>query len=290
MREVTAAALQMRCSDSVEENIAKADRMVRAAHAAGAQIVLPQELFERPYFCKRHDAAYLAWATPLEDNPAVTHFRGVAAELGIVIPVSFFERRNNAHYNSIAIIDADGQVLGIYRKTHIPDGPGYSEKFYFNPGDTGFQVWDTRHGRLGIAICWDQWFPETARSMALMGAELLFFPSAIGNEPQDPSIDSCAHWQNTQCGHAAANIMPLIACNRTGTETDGDVEGRYYGSSFIANEEGTKVSELGRDEEGHVIATFDLDAIGRKRREWGVYRDRRPEMYDVLLTKDGETL
>jgi len=288
MRQVTVAATQISCGWDVDENIHKAEQKVREAHAAGAQIILIQELFERCYFCQKQRYDYLSFATPLEENPAVAHFSALAAELQVVLPVSFYERANNAYYNSIAIIDADGDLLGVYRKAHIPDGPGYSEKFYFTPGDTGFRVWDTAYGRIGVGICWDQWFPECARAMALMGAELLFYPTAIGSEPQDSGLDSRDHWHNAQCGHAAANLVPLIASNRTGVETEGDSSITFYGSSFIADETGKRVAELGRDEEGILVHTFDLDALANKRHSWGVFRDRRTELYDVLLTKDGK--
>ncbi|TVQ70236.1 MAG: N-carbamoylputrescine amidase [Oceanospirillales bacterium] len=289
MRNVTVAATQMACGWDVEENISNAEALVREAHAKGAQIILLQELFERCYFCQKQIYDYLKFATPLEENPAIAHFSALAAELQVVLPISFYERCNNAFYNSIAIIDADGSILGIYRKSHIPDGPGYSEKFYFTPGDTGFEVWDTAYGRIGVGICWDQWYPECARAMALMGAELLFYPTAIGSEPQDSSLDSRDHWQTVQCGHAGANLVPLIASNRTGRETEGDSAITFYGSSFIADETGQRVVELDRDATGVILHTFDLDAIAHKRRSWGVYRDRRTDLFPVLLSKDGET-
>ncbi|MEX2366436.1 MAG: N-carbamoylputrescine amidase, partial [Pseudohongiellaceae bacterium] len=241
MRPVTVAATQMSCGWDVDANIAKAEALVREAAAKGAQIILIQELFERCYFCQKQIEGYMAFATPVDENPAVKHFQTVAAELKVVLPISFYERANNAFYNTVAIIDADGSNLGIYRKTHIPDGPGYSEKFYFTPGDTGFKVWDTAYARIGVGICWDQWFPETARAMALMGAELLFYPTAIGSEPQDNTIDSRDHWQLTQQGHAAANLTPYIASNRTGVEAEDEQTISFYGSSFIANELGQKV-------------------------------------------------
>lgn len=287
MRQVTVAATQMSCGWDVDENIAKAERLVRQAAEQGARIILIQELFERCYFCQKQKEEYLRFATPVDENPAIRHFRKVAAELKVVLPISFYERANNAYYNSVAVIDADGANLGIYRKTHIPDGPGYSEKFYFTPGDTGFKVWDTAYARIGVGICWDQWFPETARSMALMGAELLFYPTAIGTEPQDSTIDSRDHWQLTQQGHAAANLTPYIASNRVGKEFEGDQDITFYGSSFIANELGQKVAELGRDEEGVLVHTFDLDEVAATRHAWGIFRDRRPDLYGPILTKDG---
>jgi N-carbamoylputrescine amidase len=281
------AAVQMSCSWSTAENIAKAERWVRAAHAAGAQIVLLQELFETPYFCQKELPAFFKLAAELEEDEAVRHFQAVARELGVVLPVSFFERRNQARYNSVAVIDADGTVLGVYRKTHIPDGPGYEEKYYFNPGDTGFKVWPTRYARIGVGICWDQWFPEAARSMALLGAELLFYPTAIGSEPGDAAIDSQPHWQRTMQGHAAANIMPLVAANRVGTERIEDSELTFYGSSFIAGPTGEIVAAADRTAETFVSASFDLDAIAAYRHYWGVFRDRRPHHYGILLTSDG---
>ncbi|WP_020410889.1 N-carbamoylputrescine amidase [Hahella ganghwensis] len=287
MRNVTVAATQMSCGWDVETNIANGEKLVREAASKGAQIILLQELFERCYFCQKQKEEYLKFATPAEENPAILHFQKIAAELKVVLPISFYERANNAYYNSVAIIDADGSNLGIYRKTHIPDGPGYSEKFYFTPGDTGFKVWDTAYARIGVGICWDQWFPETARSMALMGAELLFYPTAIGSEPQDADIDSRDHWQLTQQGHAAANLTPLIASNRTGRETEGDQFIEFYGSSFIANEFGQKVKEFDRKDAGVLVHTFDLDQTASNRHAWGVFRDRRPDLYQPLMTKDG---
>lgn len=287
-RSVVVAATQMACSDSVEENIANGEKLVRQAAAQGAQVILLQELFETPYFCKRHDASYLALATSVEENLAIAHFRGVAAELGVVLPISFYERAGQARFNSLVVIDADGQVLpDVYRKSHIPDGPGYSEKFYFSPGDTGFRVWDTAFGRIGVAICWDQWFPETARSMALAGAELLFFPTAIGSEPQDSTLDSRLHWQNTQRGHAAANLTPVIASNRIGRERDGDVELRFYGSSFIAGPDGELCAAADQESETVLVQSFDLDKLAAQRAAWGLFRDRRPDLYTAVATLDG---
>lgn len=273
----------MACSWDREATLAKAEKLVREAAAKGADIVLLQELFETPYFCQRHDFEYMELATTLEDNPAVKRFQQVAKELDIVIPVSFFEKAGNTAFNSIAIIDADGTVLGKYRKTHIPDGMPYAEKFFFTPGDTGFKVWKTKYATIGVGICWDQWFPEAARCMALLGAEILFYPTAIGSEPV-LQTDSKPHWQRCMQGHAAANIMPVIASNRIGHEVQKDSEMTFYGSSFIADETGGLVAEADRETEGVITAEFDLDAIAQKRREWGVFRDRRPEMYGTLLT------
>lgn len=283
MRKVVVAATQMSCTWDREATLAKAEKLVREAAAKGANIILLQELFETPYFCQRHDFEYMDLATTPEENPAVKRFQKVAKELDVVIPVSFFERAGNAAFNSIAIIDADGTVLGKYRKTHIPDGMPYAEKFFFTPGDTGFKVWKTKYGTIGVGICWDQWFPEATRCMALLGAEILLYPTAIGSEPV-LQTDSKPHWQRCMQGHAAANIMPVVASNRIGHEVQKNSEMTFYGSSFIADETGGLVAEADRETEGVITAEFDLDAIAQKRREWGVFRDRRPEMYGTLLT------
>ena len=283
MREVKVAATQMACTWNREETLKKADRMVREAAKQGADIILLQELFETPYLCQRHDFEYMDLCTTLEENPAVNHFKKVAKELDVVIPVSFFERAGNTAFNTVAVIDADGTVLGKYRKTHIPDGMPYAEKFFFTPGDTGFKVWKTKYASIGVGICWDQWFPEAARCMALMGAELLFYPTAIGSEPVLQK-DSKPHWQRCMQGHAAANLMPVIASNRIGKEVQKDSEMTFYGSSFICDETGEIVAEADRKTEGVLTAVFDLDKIAQTRREWGVFRDRRPQMYQTLLT------
>jgi N-carbamoylputrescine amidase len=290
LRKVKVAATQMSCSWNIEDNIAKADRLVREAAQQGAQIILLQELFETPYFCQKEKADYYPYATELEHNKAVNHFKAVAKELQVVLPISFYEKKNNARYNSLAVIDATGEVLGRYRKSHIPDGPGYEEKFYFNPGDTGFKVWNTRFGKIGIGICWDQWYPEAARCMALMGAEILFYPTAIGSEPQDSSIDSKDHWQTCMLGHAASNLVPVVASNRIGQETDEDSSINFYGSSFIAGPTGSKVAEAGRTEEAVLVAEFDLDQLESQRIEWGIFRDRRPDLYKIITSYDGEQL
>ncbi|RAU93999.1 N-carbamoylputrescine amidase [Paenibacillus sp. YN15] len=289
MRKVTVAATQMSCTSDMEENIRRADKLVRQAAAEGAQIILLQELFETPYFCQKEKSDYYVYARELEENKAVAHFREVARELQVVLPISFYEKKNYARYNSLAVIDADGSVLGLYRKSHIPDGPGYEEKFYFNPGDTGFKVWKTRYAKIGVGVCWDQWYPEAARCMALMGAELLFYPTAIGSEPQDGTIDSRDHWQMCMLGHAACNLMPVIASNRIGLESDGDSSITFYGSSFIAGPTGQKVAEAGREEEAVLTAEFDLDQLEIQRIEWGIFRDRRPDLYRVITTYDGST-
>jgi N-carbamoylputrescine amidase len=290
MRNVTVAATQMACSASGPENIARAEKLVREAAIKGAQIILIQELFEGPYFCQDEIYDLLSLAVPLDENPAVKHFSTVAKELNVVLPISVYEKAGQSNFNTVVIIDADGSIMGYYRKSHIPDGPGYSEKFYFSPGDTGFKVWNTKHAKIGVGICWDQWFPECARSMALMGAELLFYPTAIGSEPLDPSIDSMGHWQRTMQGHAGANLTPVIASNRIGTE-DGKrgTSMTFYGSSFIADHYGAKVQEADRSTETVLIHTFDLDHIAPLRNGWGVFRDRRPELYTPLLTLDGTT-
>jgi N-carbamoylputrescine amidase len=287
MREVTVAATQMACSWDREANIAGAEALVREAAGQGAQIILIQELFETPYFCCDQKQDYFALAAPAEGNPLLDRMAALAAELKVVLPVSFFERANNAHYNSLAMIDADGRVLGVYRKSHIPDGPGYQEKFYFNPGDSGFKVWKTRYGTIGSGICWDQWFPECARAMALKGAEILFYPTAIGNEPQDPSINSKDHWQRTMQGHAAANMMPLVASNRIGKEDGTAAQLTFFGASFIADHLGAKVAEADGESRAVLTATFDLDAVAAARASWGLFRDRRPELYGALMTADG---
>ena len=289
MREIGLGCVQFACSDDVKENVATAERLVRSAAAQGANIILIQELFEGLYFCQEQDARHYERALPLADHPTVAHFSALAAELGVVIPVSFFERANQAFYNSLAIIDADGSLLGLYRKSHIPDGPGYNEKYYFRPGDSGFKVWRTRFGTIGCGICWDQWFPEAARAMALMGAEILLYPTAIGTEPQDPGLDSMEHWRTVMRGHAGANLMPLAAANRIGRESVGGRSQGYYGSSFIAGPTGALEAQAGREEEAVLVARFDLDAIALQRAAWGNFRDRRPELYGVLTSADGQT-
>lgn len=283
MRNIKISATQMPCTWNRQATLDKADHLVREAAKKGANIILLQELFETPYFCQLQKFQYMELATPLEENPAVEHFKKLAKELDVVLPISFFERVGNTQFNSIAIIDADGKILGVYRKTHIPDGLPYAEKFYFTPGDTGFKVWNTKYGRIGVGICWDQWFPETARSLALQGAEILFFPTAIGSEPTLEK-DSRIHWRNTMAGHAAANMMPVVASNRIGRETDEDSEMTFYGSSFIADNHGEIVEQADDCTETVLVHEFDLDELARERREWGIFRDRRPEMYKTILT------
>jgi N-carbamoylputrescine amidase len=288
MRNVTFAATQFACSWDAPANIAKAKELVRKAAGQGANVILLQELFETPYFCQDQLADHFALAKPFAENPVIAEMAMLAKELGVVLPISFFEKAGHAHFNSLAMIDADGTVLGLYRKSHIPDGPGYQEKFYFTPGDTGFKVWKTRFGVIGCGICWDQWFPETARAMALMGAEALLYPTAIGTEPPPaPPIDSRDHWRRVMQGHAGANYVPLVASNRIGKEKGQNGDMTFYGSSFIAGPTGEIVSELSRTEEGITTATFDLDEIARMRASWGLFRDRRPELYDALKSHHG---
>jgi N-carbamoylputrescine amidase len=291
-RQVTVAATQFACGWELASNLDRAERLVREAHGRGAQVILLQELFATPYFCIEQDASYLRLAESADDSPLLRRFGALAAQLEVVLPISFFERAGNVYFNSLAMFDADGRRLGIYRKSHIPNGPGYQEKFYFTPGDTGFRVFDTRYGRIGAAICWDQWFPESARVMALMGAELLLYPTAIGSEPPPaPPVDSRLHWQRTQQGHAAANLMPLIASNRIGTEySKQDPQGLYihfYGSSFIADASGAMVAEAAEDAEAVITAKFDLERMRQARDSWFVFRDRRPDLYGPLGSFSG---
>ncbi len=291
-RKVTVAAMQFACGWDIEKNIATAERLVREAARRGAQIILIQELFETPYFCIEQDSRHLRVATTVADNRAIRHFALIARELGVVLPISFFEKANNSYFNSIAILDADGANLGVYRKAHIPNGPGYQEKNYFSPGDTGFMVFGTKFARIGVAICWDQWFPECARAMALQGAEMLFYPTAIGSEPPPAlPVNSRDHWQRTQQGHAAANLMPVVVSNRIGTERalqDPDnLYIKFYGSSFIADPTGAKVAEADEESEKVITATFDLERTAELRNNWFVFRDRRPELYGALTTYDG---
>ena len=289
MRNVTVAATQMACTWDREETLERAAGLVEEAAQKGANIVLLQELFETPYFCQQERTEYLKLATTVEENPAIAYFQKMAKQKELVIPVSFYEKAGNTAFNSVAVIDADGSILGVYRKTHIPHSLLYEEKFYFTPGDTGFRAWKTQFGTIGVGICWDQWFPESARCMALMGAEILFYPTAIGSEPI-LDCDSMPHWRRCMQGHAAANIMPLIAANRIGTETVQPSEDNqqqsssltFYGSSFIADETGALVEQADRENEGVLTHSFDLDAIREMRHSWGVFRDRRPEMYGAM--------
>lgn len=293
MRKVVVAATQMACSNKPEENIAKAEDMIRIAAKNGANIILIQELFENQYFAQTVDYANFALAHTREEHPMLKRMSILAKELNVVLPISFFEKSNNSFFNTIMVIDADGANLGIYRKTHIPDDPGYYEKFYFSPGDTGFKVWDTRFAKIGIGICWDQWFPETARCLTLMGAELLLYPTAIGTfavpkDKIDMEADDYQHWQNTMLGHAAANMIPVIASNRVGIEQIGTTAIRFYGASFISDNIGFKIKEANTSEETILTSEFDLDALAQYRREMCIFRDRRPECYNTLLTLDGK--
>ena len=289
MSVVTLAAAQFSCSWDRQANIAKAKDMVRRAVSQGANIVVLPELFETPYFCQDQLPEHFALAQEFEGNSLIGEFAELARELAVVLPLSFFERARNAYFNALAVIDADGSIIGRYRKSHIPDGPGYQEKYYFHPGDTGFRSFPTRYANLGAAICWDQWFPEAARIMALKGADVLVYPTAIGSEPPPaPPVDSLDHWRRVMQGHAAANYLPLVAANRVGVERGQAGEIRFYGSSFITGPTGEIVADLGRDEEGVIGARFDFDEIAKARASWGLFRDRRPELYGPLLSSDGE--
>jgi len=287
VREVTVAATQMACSNETDKNVSNAEKLVRQAASEGAQIILIQELFESQYFCMDQKEELFELSKPFENHPTIKKFSELAKELKVVLPVSFFEKANRAHYNSVAIVDADGSVLGKYRKSHIPDGPGYQEKFYFNPGDTGFKVWDTKYANIGVGICWDQWFPEAARSMVLSGAELLLYPTAIGGEPEDDGFDSSDMWQRAMIGHSASNQIPVIASNRIGTEKGIDIENYFYGRSFVTNHVGDKIAEGSRDKEEVLIGKINLSEAETLRNVWGVFRDRRPELYKGLLNLDG---
>lgn len=291
MRKVITAAVQMQCAPDVETNLDTAERLILQAADRGAQIILLPELFERPYFCQERRYGYYRYAMPAAENAAVCRMSALAKKLHVVLPVSFYERDGNCLYNSVAIIDADGTLLGVYRKTHIPDDHYYQEKFYFTPGNTGFRVWDTKYARIGVGICWDQWFPETARCLALKGAELLFFPTAIGSEPV-LDVDSAGHWQRCMQGHAAANLIPVLAANRYGAERvepspengGQHSELTFYGSSFITDESGALLTSAGRDGEAILCAEFDMDTLQMKRLEWGLFRDRRPNCYTDIVS------
>ncbi|MBX9912908.1 MAG: N-carbamoylputrescine amidase [Pseudomonadaceae bacterium] len=293
MSLLTVATTQMPCTWDLKANLEQAEQLVRDAAAEGAQVILLQELFATPYFCIEQDHKHLALAEQYQQSAVLKRFAALAKELGVVLPLSWYEKAGNAYFNSLSMADADGQLLGVYRKTHIPNAIGYQEKEYFSPGDTGFRVWDTAFGRLGVGICWDQWFPETARCLALMGAEVLLFPTAIGSEPGAQALDSRDHWQMTMRGHAAANILPVVAANRVGREvatTDAGLAMEFYGSSFISDQHGKLLAEADRDSTAVLLHTLDLAAIRAERLSWGIYRDRRPEMYGPLLTLDGQTI
>jgi N-carbamoylputrescine amidase len=283
---VNVAVVQMAMSSDRRDNLATAERLVREAASRGGQIIVLPELFETPYFCKEHDYAWLDLACPVEQNPAVKRLSIVARELGVVLPVSVFEHAGNLCFNTVVMIDADGEKLGIYRKSHIPESPGYHEKFYFAPGDTGFKVWSTRHGRVGVGICWDQWFPEAARSMALAGAELLVYPTAIGSEPQDPKLDSRDQWWRVMQGHAAANVLPVAAANRFGVEVSDANALTFYGSSFVTDHTGAFLQAAERAGESVLVQSLNFAEIATCRRNWGVFRDRRPDLYSALSALD----
>jgi N-carbamoylputrescine amidase len=281
MSEIKVAALQLAFTDCIDSNIAAVSELVREAAGKGARLILPPELFEGHYFCRTQDEAHFARALPADRHPAVTAMQALAAELGVYIPTSFFEADGHHHYNSLAMIDDKGALMGVYRKSHIPDGPGYSEKFYFRPGNTGFKTFDTPYGRVGPAVCWDQWYPETARTLMLMGAEILLYPTAIGTEPHDPDLDTSRLWRRAMIGHAVSNVVPVVAANRIGTEGDQ----RFYGHSFICDERGDMLAEFRADETGVLTATLDLAQARKHRAAFGFFRDRRPELYG-RLTED----
>ena len=290
MSTITVAATQMACTRDLAANIERAESLVRRAASRGANIVLLQELFETPYFCKDQLAEHFDLAHPVQDHPLLGRMGRLAAELGVVLPVSFFERAGTTFFNSLMMFDADGAPLGLYRKSHIPNSPGYQEKYYFSPGDTGFKVWRTRFGAVGAAICWDQWFPEAARAMALGGADVLLYPTAIGSEPVEPELDSRDHWRRVMQGHAAANMIPVVASNRIGHEQGQSCALTFYGSSFIAGPTGELVAEAGREEETVLLASFDPQENRKARTAWCMFRDRRPDLYGTLLTLDGADL
>ncbi len=280
MQNITVAALQAAFGTDIEKNVALMTEMVREAASKKAQVILLPELFENIYFCTFEKDEYFALARPFEGHPTIAHFAKLAKELGVAIPTSFFERDGQCYYNSLAMIDADGTVMGVYRKSHIPDGPGYEEKFYFRPGDTGFKAWHTKFGTIGVGICWDQWFPECARGMMLEGADLLMYPTAIGTEPEEPNLDTKDLWQRAMIGHAVSNVAPVVAANRIGHEPRQE----FYGHSFIADHRGNKVAELGRSEAGIIMATFDLETVRRNRAAFGFFRDRRTDLYAKLTS------
>jgi len=282
VRKVTFAATQFEATADFDENISRAEKLVEQAAQNGANAILLQELFAGFYWCKDQDPKYFSWADTFSHAKILSHFSALAKKLEVVLPISYFEKAQNAFFNSLAMIDADGQVLDNYRKSHIPDGPGYQEKFYFTPGDTGFKVWTTKFGQFGAAICWDQWFPEAARILALNGAEVIFYPTAIGSEPQDPNWDSKDHWQRVMQGHSGANMLPVVAANRIGKEQGDSCEIKFYGSSFITDEFGSKIAEMDTESSGVICQSFDLDVIAQKRASWGLFRDRRPELYSRL--------
>ena len=281
MTKATFAAIQSSFEKDMAPNIARMEGMIREAAGKGANVILPPELFQGHYFCKEERDDFFAGAYPWQEHPAVTALAPLAGELGVVLPLSIFEKDGPHYYNSLVVVDADGSPLGLYRKSHIPDGPGYEEKFYFRPGNTGFKVWPTKFGKLGVGICWDQWFPETARAMMLMGADILLYPTAIGSEPEEPTLDTAKPWRRAMLGHAVSNVAPVVAANRIGNE-DGQI---FYGTSFIADHRGETATELGRDDEGVITATFDFDEIQKARAAFGFFRDRRPDLYGTLTDR-----
>jgi N-carbamoylputrescine amidase len=288
VRKLTIAVIQAAFREDLDANLATIERLAREAAGQGAQVILPPELFQGPYFCVRQEERWFAAAHPWREHPCVTRLAPLAAELGVVLPISIFEREGPHYFNSLVMVDADGSLMGVYRKSHIPDGPGYQEKYYFRPGDTGFRVWPTRFGRLGVGICWDQWYPEAARAMALAGAEVLLYPTAIGSEPHDASLDTALPWRRAMQGHAVSNIIPVAGANRTGVEPWLDYPGggqRFYGSSFVCDHRGELVADLSRDDEGVGLATFDLDFLDTHRAAWGFFRDRRPDLYGALTAR-----
>ncbi|MGX5201093.1 N-carbamoylputrescine amidase [Aliikangiella sp. IMCC44632] len=282
MSNVTFAATQFAVTEDFDSNIVLAESLIREAAESGANAILLQELFAGFYWCKDQKPEYFSWASEFSNSKLIQHFSTLAKQLNVVLPISYFEKSGNTFFNSLVMIDADGTVLDNYRKSHIPDGPGYQEKYYFSPGDTGFKVWQTQFGNFGAAICWDQWFPEAARIMALKGAEVIFYPTAIGSEPQDPSWDSCAHWQTVMQGHSGANMLPVVASNRVGREVGESCEITFYGSSFITNQFGQKVKEMDKVSQGIICETFDLAELAKMRASWGLFRDRRPELYQRI--------
>tara|TARA_B110000014_G_scaffold253005_1_gene231926 strand:- start:761 stop:1645 length:885 start_codon:yes stop_codon:yes gene_type:complete len=286
-RKVTVAATQMACTPDIDANLANAESLVRKAAESGANMILIQELFALPYFCKDQLEKYFDLAEPISDSKVIQYMSKLAKELGVVLPVSFFERDNNVYYNSLVVVDSDGNVVSHYRKSHIPDGPGYQEKYYFSPGDTGFVVSKTSFGSIGVGICWDQWFPETARALVLQGAEILFYPTAIGSEPVT-GLKSRDHWQRAMQGHAAANMVPLVASNRIGMEQGEACALEFYGSSFIADQTGAIVEEASEVDEEILLYEFDLGAISGERTSWGLFRDRRPDLYGPIISMSGK--
>ncbi|ACG76739.1 hydrolase, carbon-nitrogen family [Phenylobacterium zucineum HLK1] len=285
-RKLSVAAIQTSYGQDMAANIAKTEGFIRQAAADGAQVILPSELFQGPYFCVAQEERWFATAYPWREHPCVTALAPLAKELGVVLPISIFEREGPHYFNSLVMVDADGSLMGVYRKSHIPDGPGYMEKYYFRPGDTGFKVWETKFGRIGVGICWDQWYPEAARAMTLMGAEVLLYPTAIGSEPHDATLDTAAPWRRAMQGHAVSNVIPVVGANRTGFEPwDGYPNGgqEFYGSSFIADHRGDLVAAFGREDEGVLKAEFDLDFLATHRAAWGFFRDRRTDLYGSLV-------